>query len=72
MTDVFGVDVTDAPEGWTPLEVVVLVKALNEDGSPAHFTRYSTGLSEFEAVGMLRVAERTQLDEINSQFEADE
>ncbi len=61
MIEVYGVEVDELPENWTPLEVVVLVKCLNEDGDDAVANRISAGLSAWEALAMLGVeAARTQ------------
>jgi hypothetical protein len=55
MTSVFGVDLDEddqLPEGWTPLEVVVTIKCLDEEGEVKmeHFA--SSGLNTWEAWGM--------------------
>lgn len=54
MADVFGVHLDDLPEGCTPLEAIVIVKALDEDGAVCLYPRQSEALSHWEAIGMLR------------------
>jgi hypothetical protein len=53
MTVVFGLQVGDLDEGVTPVEVVVSLKGLDEDGRVILYERRSDGLSGWEAVGML-------------------
>jgi len=59
--NVLGVEVPELPAGYVPLEIVVLVRALNEEGRPALAVRYSEGITSWEAVGMLRAAARLLL-----------
>lgn len=74
--DVYGVRVKDLPENWQGLEVVVLVKALNEDGKVCTIFRYSENLMGWEAIGLLRVAEAAatsdMLDDMYSSEEIEE
>ena len=67
--NVLGVEVPELPAGYVPLEVVVLVRALNEEGRPALAVRYSEGITSWEAVGMLRAAEATELRSLVDGFE---
>lgn len=53
MTSVFGLEVGDLDEGVTPIEVVVSLKGLDENGRVILYERKSDGLSGWEAVGML-------------------
>lgn len=69
---VFGVEVADAPEGYTPVEVIVLCLALNPDGNTQMFTRYSEGLNTYTVLGMLNVATRTNEDYAAEGFEDDD
>lgn len=49
----FGVEVEALPEGWQPLEVVCVVKCLDAEGVVRLCSRYSSGLSGWEALGMM-------------------
>lgn len=53
MAEILGVEIEDPPEGWTCLEAIVIIKALNEEGEETIFMRSSEGLWNVEAVGML-------------------
>lgn len=39
-----------------PVDAVLLIKAIEQDGSPAWFVRYSEGLYTIEALGALHAA----------------
>lgn len=41
------------PEGWTPVEGVALVKALNENGKVTMFMSATPDLNTWEAIGMV-------------------
>ncbi len=43
----------DLPDGWTPLEAVVVVTALDTDGDVRLHHAATDGLSSCEAIGML-------------------
>lgn len=43
----------DIPEGWTPLEVVSVIKCLDNEGKPSLSVRTSGGLTEWDIGGML-------------------
>ena len=47
------------PEGWTPLEGIVLVKCLDEHGHPLWAFRTTGGINDEELLGALTV--RTDL-----------
>ena len=64
MADIFGVEITDPPTGWTVLETVVVCKALNENGNVTMFIRASEGLVLFEELGLLTAALRSVADDI--------
>lgn len=50
-----GLDLADQlPDDWTPLEAVVIVKALDADGDVAMFHTATPALNSYEALGMLR------------------
>ena len=44
------------PDEAVPLEAIVLVKALDENGVPSWYQRFTPDLSDFEAIGILSVA----------------
>lgn len=56
MADVYGIEVPDMPNGYLPTDVVVLVKALGEDGKARYIELRSPGMSSIEALGMLTTA----------------
>ena len=58
----------DIPEGWVPLEVVSVVKCLDDDGEPALCIRQSGGLSLWEAVGMLTTANDMARESMKGDF----
>lgn len=53
--DVMGVEVGDISEGFTPTEVILLVKGLESDGVVRVYRRTSSGLSQWESLGMLNM-----------------
>jgi hypothetical protein len=61
MAQAFGLDVGELPDGWQPVEALVIVKCLIPDDSTSKQFPYrlslraSDGLSMWEAAGMLRV-----------------
>lgn len=55
-------ELVSIPETCTPLEAIVLVKALDEDGSVTWFTRETESLTMFEPVGALNIAHALRLD----------
>lgn len=70
--EVFGVMIEGLPDNWQGLEVVVLVKALNEVGKVSTLFRYSKSLMGWEAIGLLRVAEAAAVsDMLDDMFEAE-
>jgi hypothetical protein len=50
------------PESAIPLEAIVFVKALDENGEACWYTRYTEDLSAMEAVGVLDVAHQLAKD----------
>jgi len=54
-----GLHIYDLPSGWIPLEGVVLVKGLDEDGHSSWVFRTTGGLNDEELLGVLTV--RTEL-----------
>lgn len=54
---IFGLEPVDGlPEGWTPLEAIVAVKCLDEEGEVAIHTTATAALNSWEALGMLHDA----------------
>lgn len=43
----------DPPEGWTPLEAVAVIKALDEEGKVRLFSRSTASLNGWESLGMM-------------------
>lgn len=58
----------DIPEGFTPLEAVVVIKCLDEDGELALSVRTTSGLTSWESVGMLIAASDQARSQINQDF----
>lgn len=56
------------PEGWTPLEAVAVVKCLDEAGGMALITRFSDGVTSWEAIGMMTVAADLERDKVLDAF----
>lgn len=50
--DVCGIELSDLPDGSTPLELVLSMKVLSADGDVALVERMSRGLGQWEALGM--------------------
>lgn len=46
----------EIPDGWTPLEAVVSVKCLDDEGNVCLVTRKTSGLAPWDAYGMLSYA----------------
>lgn len=66
---IFGLEPTSPwPEGWTPLEGVAVVKALDKAGQVGLVLATTAGLSEWESVGMLRAATNTHEDDLRTSF----
>ena len=69
---VFGLEVEDMPEGWTPLETFVILKCLDEDGDVALLTRSTEPVRSWDAVGMLTAALDVQRHRLRDGFISDE
>lgn len=67
-----GVPVPPLPEGWTALEVCVVVKALDEEGRVRLASRYSAGLNSWEALGMLITEGASLKDQLVRSFRGEE
>lgn len=66
----FNIKVPDLPDGYTPLEVVAIVKSLDEEGDPVITIRTSDGIMEWEAVGMLIAAGDMARADLRESFQA--
>lgn len=67
MAQALGIELDgELPEGWTPLEVVVTIKCLDQDGDVAmdHFA--SHGVNSFEAWAMSQWTADTLRDGLRS------
>lgn len=60
--------VQDLPEGWVPLEVISVVKCLDEKGDPGIAVRQSGNITAWEAVGMMTAAMDIARDALKSDF----
>ena len=54
-----GLTIAPVPEGWTPIDAVVLIKCLDDEGAPRWALRTTTGINDEELLGALVV--RTDL-----------
>lgn len=52
-SEVFGVEVDDLETDSMPVDVIVMVKALDREGTPTIYSRTSRGLNDFEKIGIL-------------------
>ena len=48
-----GLDISELPEGWIPVEAVCIVKCLNTDGKPLWSLRMTDGLNQEELLGTM-------------------
>jgi hypothetical protein len=60
------------PENWTPLEAVAVVKCLDGDGNLALDVVSTTGVTGWEALGMLTAAAATETDDLREAFRPDD
>ena len=72
MTSVFGLEIDDLDEGVTPIEVVVSLKGLDGDGRVILYERMSSGLSPWEAVGMLMTHADGLRQMLTASYESDD
>jgi hypothetical protein len=56
MADMLNMEVPDLPAGYVPLEVVSVIKCLDEAGNPTIVVRTSDGVMAWEVIGMLTAA----------------
>jgi hypothetical protein len=50
--DVYGLDTIKLPDGCRPLEAIIAVKCLTDEGETVHLHRYSRTVATPEALGM--------------------
>jgi hypothetical protein len=66
-----GIQVHPLPEGWTPVDVFVLVKAIDETGLSTWSYRTSNPLNREELLGVLTVQRQILLNELAAEFDED-
>ena len=66
---IFGLDALELPEGYTPLEAVSVIKALDEEGRVSLLMRQTDGLNAWEALGMLEAGSTVTRDGLAAAFE---
>ena len=61
-----GLTIQPMPVGWTPIDLVCMVKCLNDEGRPLWVLRVTKGINEEELLGALNIhvalLERDMLD----------
>lgn len=70
-----GLNIHPLPKDWTPLAAVVLVKCLDEDGSPTWGFRTTDGLNDEELLGALTIRKellRRELLDAYGAFDSEE
>ena len=77
MAEAYGLNVTDLPEGYTPLDIIGAIKVLNSDGELELWGFQSDNLTYWEAMGILAVAlkeydQHVTVMQINADFYDDE
>lgn len=70
--DLSGVEFPDWPEGYTPIEGAVIVKALDPDAVVRLVVRYSSGITSWEALGMLEACALTVRGDLADAFYCDD
>lgn len=68
----YGMHVPALPDGWTPLEAALVVKALDDHGIERLCSRYSTGLNSWEALGMLTCERDSLSHQLVTSFRSDD
>jgi hypothetical protein len=66
------IEIHPLPEGWTPVDVFVLVKAIDETGLSTWSYRTSNPLNREELLGVLTVQRKILLNELAAEFYEDE
>lgn len=63
------IEVCSLPDGYVPLDVVMLVKCLSAEGDPVWAIRYSPGVNAMELLGATRImAHKTEKDHFDNQW----
>lgn len=65
-------DLEPPPDGWVALDVIAVVKGLDEEGRVIYWTATSDDLQQIEALGMLRAAMLSQEHQIATWFDGDD
>ena len=66
-----GLELMELPEGYTPLEVVAVIKAIDEDGDVCWHTRYTKAPHAIEFLGALHAAVALMTTDIRRDYEPD-
>jgi len=64
-----GLAIQPLPDRWSPLEGIVLVKCLDEEGSPSWAFRTTAGLNDEELLGVLTVRIELLKDELVDSYD---
>jgi len=67
MADIFGLPVEDLPDGWQPVEAILIIKCLKPNGSEFPYglcARITDGMSTWEAAGMASWAVQNALAQL--------
>lgn len=70
--NVCGLEVADLPDGFTPLEAIVLVKALDDEGDVTWCRRGTDGLTDEECVGILTADTQRIVNSLNERWMTEE
>ena len=54
---VYGLEVQPLPAHWTPVEAVIIVRALDEEGVTQLSLRMTDGLATWDSAGLLRAGQ---------------
>lgn len=65
MATAYGLEVTELPDGYTPLDVIGAIKVLNDEGEIELWGFQSENLTYWEALGILSVAIKEYDQHIN-------
>jgi hypothetical protein len=63
-----GLHFEQLPENWTPVDAVVLVKCLDEDGSPTWAFRTTDDVNDEELLGALTIRRELQKEKLLSEY----
>jgi hypothetical protein len=75
MAEVFGLPVDDLPDGWQPLEAIVIVKCIRPDATDMPYalcTRRTDGMTPWETAGMAEWVRGAALQQITPPPTADD